>query len=72
MVFWGKMEGYTDVSANHVITWWAAIPSLLLGFLGQQTYHVGKALVSMTLLLRTVELMVSAASSFPKAIDEWG
>lgn len=66
----GKMEGYTDVSANHVITWWA-IPSFLLGFVGQQTYLVGKALVSMTLLLRTIEFMMSAASPFPKAIDEW-
>lgn len=65
----GKMEGYTDVSANHVITWWA-IPSFLLGFL-VPTYHVGKALVSMTLLLRTIEFMMSAASPFPKAIDEW-
>lgn len=28
-----KMEGDTDVSASHVIIWWA-IPSCLLGFVG--------------------------------------
>lgn len=54
------MEGHTDALANHMLTF-------LPGCLGQQRYHIGKALVAVTLGFRTSDFTAPAA--LPVTID---